>query len=474
MLSQVHSSSFCGVVLAAGKGVRMKSRKPKILHEVLGVPMVAHVVRVLEVLGAEKNYVVVSPGDHDAVREVLGEKVNLIIQREQFGTGHALLQTEKALSGYNGVLLVLYGDTPLVTQELLQGLLSHHRKEKAQATVLTAELSNPTGYGRVVRKRQQFQSVVEERDATEEEKRITEINTGMYCMESPLIFRHLPSLTQDNAQNECYLPPVLEYLVSHGYKVSTYKTNTPDLILGVNTRQELALVTQRMAERIRNYHMLQGVTLLDPASTFIEPDVVIGEDTVILPNTSLGRGTRIGRDCRVGPSTCLVNTIVEDSAVIQFTVADNAVIGSGSSVGPFAYLRPSSNIGKKVKIGNFVEIKNSTIGNESKVPHLSYIGDAEIGKHVNIGAGTITCNYDGKGKYKTIIEDQAFIGSNSNLVAPVRVGTGAITGAGAVVTKDVEPHTVVVGVPAKPLRKQEGEPENARRENLTGNIGKKS
>lgn len=473
-MTQISFVPFCGVVLAAGKGIRMKSRRPKILHEVLGVPMVAHVVRVLEVLGAEKIYVVVSPSDHDAVREALGEKINLVIQREQFGTGHALLQTEKTLGGFSGSLLVLYGDTPLVTPELLKSLMSHHHKEKAQATMLTAELSNPTGYGRVVRKRQQFQSIIEERDAQEEEKKISEVNTGMYCMESPLIFRYLPSLSQDNAQKECYLPPVLERLVNDRHKVSTFMTKDSDLILGVNNRQELALVTQKMAERIRNYHMLQGVTLLDPASIFIEHDVIIGEDTIIYPHTILEKKTRIGKDCRIGPSTRLANTVVEDNAIIQYAVADNAVIGAGASVGPFAYLRPGSNIGKKVKIGNFVEIKKSTIGDESKVPHLSYIGDAEIGKHVNIGAGAITCNYDGKGKHKTIIEDHAFIGSNSNLVAPVKIGTGAVTGAGAVVTKDVEPHTVVAGVPAKPLHKKEGEPEDARRENLTGSVGKKN
>lgn len=473
-MAQTSFVPFCGVVLAAGKGVRMKSRRPKILHEVLGVPMVAHVVRVLEVLGAEKIYVVVSPSDHDAVREALGEKINLVIQREQFGTGHALLQTEKTLNGFSGSLLVLYGDTPLVTPELLKSLMSHHHKEKAQATMLTAELSNPTGYGRVIRKRQQFQSIIEERDAQEEEKKISEVNTGMYCMESPLIFRYLPSLSQDNAQKECYLPPVLERLVNDRHKVSTFMTKDSDLILGVNNRQELALVTQKMAERIRNYHMLQGVTLLDPASIFIEHDVIIGEDTIIYPHTILEKKTRIGKDCRIGPSTRLANTVVEDNAIIQYAVADNAVIGTGASVGPFAYLRPGSNIGKKVKIGNFVEVKKSTIGDESKVPHLSYVGDAEIGKHVNIGAGAITCNYDGKGKHKTIIEDHAFIGSNSNLVAPVRIGTGAVTGAGAVVTKDVEPHTVVAGVPAKPLRKKEGEPEDARRENLTGSVGKKN
>lgn len=462
-----------GVVLAAGKGVRMKSRRPKILHEVLGVPMFLHVVRTLEVLGAEEIYVVVSPHENDAVKNILGNRARLVMQMEQQGTGHALLQTEKILGEFKGELLVLYGDTPLVTPELLQNLLNHHRKEEAQSTVLTSELSNPTGYGRIIRKRSQFLRIVEERDANEAEKKITEVNAGMYCLESPLIFRFLPQVSDNNAQNECYLPPVLEYLVNHGYKVATHLTKEPELILGVNNRKELALVTQHMAVRIRNYHMTQGVTILDPATTFIELDVVIGEDTIIYPNTTLEKGTRIGRDCRIGPSSRLINTVIEEGASIQFSVANGAFIGPGTTVGPYAHLRPGSVLSENVKVGNFVEIKKSTIGKGSKVPHLSYVGDASIGGDVNIGAGTITCNYDGKGKHQTIIEDNAFIGSNSSLVAPVKIGSGAITGAGSVVTKDVESNAIVVGVPAKPLIKQGGTSKDDERKNLTRILGEK-
>ncbi len=432
------------VVLAAGQGKRMKSKLFKVLHPVCGKPMVQHVVDRLAELNAQRVIVVVGHGA-DQVRSSITGRVEFAHQAEQLGTAHALMQAAPLMENEDGQTLVLYGDTPLLTTETLEQLLSAHQQSGAGATILTAHMDNPTGYGRIIRDASgDIDAIVEQKDCTLEQQAIQEINTGTYCFDNRKLFAALKEVKNNNAQGEYYLTDVIEILRSSGDRVFGYTMSDPDESIGVNDRVALAQVEAIMRQRIAHSHMLAGVTLIDPAATYIEADVQIGADTVILPGTFLRGKTIIGEDCVIGPHSELTHSIIGDAVTVQRSVLNEAVIGNQSQIGPFAYLRPGSRVGAHAKIGDFVELKNAQIGDGSKVPHLSYVGDAIIGRDVNIGCGAITANYDGINKHQTIIDDEAFIGSNSNLIAPVHIGRGAYVVAGSTITSDVEADALAI------------------------------
>lgn len=425
------------VILAAGQGTRMKSKLYKVLHPVCGKPMVKHVVDVVKELPFSETIVIVGHGA-EKVRSTLGEEVTYALQEEQLGTGHAVLQAAPILEKEEGTTVVLCGDTPLITKETLEKLLLHHEKEDASVTVLTANIDDPTGYGRIVRGENGLvERIVEHKDATEEERRITEINTGIYCFDNRKLFVSLQKVTNNNAQGEYYLPDVIEILKNEGEKIAAYRTDDFTETLGVNDRIALAEAERVMRKRILGHWMKEGVTIVDPDNTYISCEAIIGQDTTILPGTIIAGKTEIGSDCIIGPNTQITNSQVGNRTVIKHSVVTDSVIQDDVTIGPFAHIRPESRIGNDVRIGNFVEVKKSTIDNRSKVSHLSYIGDAEVGKDVNVGCGSITVNYDGRNKHLTRIEDGAFIGCNANLIAPVTVGEGAFIAAGSTITDDV-------------------------------------
>lgn len=425
------------VILAAGQGTRMKSKLYKVLHSVCGKPMVQHVVDQVSLLQMEQIVTIVGHGS-EQVKAQLGDKVSYANQAEQLGTAHAVIQAKEFLKDKKGITLVVCGDTPLITSETMEALVHHHEQIGAKATILTAIAKNPTGYGRVVRNHLgAVEKIVEQKDATEEEKAITEINTGTYCFDNALLFETLANVSNNNAQGEYYLPDVIEILKTQGEVVTAFQTEDFEETIGVNDRIALAEAEKIMKRRINESHMRNGVTIIDPINTYIESTVLIKEDTTIMPGTILSGSTTIDSDCVIGPNTEIKNCYVGKNTVIKQSVASDSKIGSEVHIGPFAHIRPDSSIGDDVKIGNFVEIKKADFGTGSKASHLSYIGDAKVGNDVNIGCGTITVNYDGKNKFLTTIQDGAFVGCNSNLIAPVTVGKGAYIAAGSTITEDV-------------------------------------
>ncbi|ELK48345.1 bifunctional UDP-N-acetylglucosamine diphosphorylase/glucosamine-1-phosphate N-acetyltransferase GlmU [Halobacillus sp. BAB-2008] len=425
------------VVLAAGQGTRMKSKLYKVLHPVCGKPMVQHVVDQLNTLELDELITVVGFGA-EKVQDQLGEDSHYVVQEKQLGTGHAVLQADDILADKQGTTVVVCGDTPLLTGETLQKLLDHHDAEGAKATILTAHAEDPHGYGRVIRGGNgQVERIVEQKDASEEEQAVQEINTGTYCFDNAMLFEALKNVSNDNVQGEYYLPDVVEIMKDRGETVSAYQTPEFSESLGVNDRVALAKAEKLMKERINEKHMRNGVTLVDPDQTYIGPDVVIGQDVVIYPGTVLEGETVIEDDAVIGPHTTIKNCHVGKETSIKQSAAADSKIGARVQIGPFAHIRPQSSLGDDVKIGNFVEVKKAQFGNGSKASHLSYIGDAEVGSGVNIGCGTITVNYDGENKFLTTIEDDAFIGCNSNLIAPVTVGKGAYVAAGSTINQDV-------------------------------------
>ncbi|OIJ20524.1 UDP-N-acetylglucosamine diphosphorylase/glucosamine-1-phosphate N-acetyltransferase [Anaerobacillus alkalidiazotrophicus] len=425
------------VILAAGQGTRMKSRLYKVLHSVCGKPMVQHVVDQVSQIGVEETVVVVGHGA-EKVKEQLGNGVTYVLQEEQLGTGHAVMQSESLLKDKDGVTMVLCGDTPLITKETMEELLNYHEELGAKATILTAEANNPTGYGRIVRDQcGVVKKIVEQKDASEEELLITEINTGTYCFDNKALFEVLKLVGNNNAQGEYYLPDVIEILQKKNQLIAAYQTSSFDETLGVNDRVALSNAEEIMKKRINEMHMRNGVTLIDPQNTYIEADVTIGRDTIILPGTMVKGKTIVGEDCQIGPNTELNDSSIGNQTFIKQSVVSNSEIGNHVTIGPFAHIRPESQIGDEVKIGNFVEVKKSKFGKASKASHLSYIGDADIGNDVNLGCGSITVNYDGINKHLTKVEDGAFIGCNSNLIAPVTIGVNAYVAAGSTITHDV-------------------------------------
>lgn len=407
------------------------------LHSVCGKPMVEHVIDALEEAGAGRKVVVVGHGA-DAVQTVLGERVEYAMQEQQLGTGHAVRVAESVLGEEDGVTIVVYGDTPLLTAQSIQGMLELHLASGAAGTMLTASFDDPTGLGRIARGEDgSIERIVEEKDCTDAERAIREINAGAYCFDNRKLFAALAKVTNDNAQGEYYLTDVIGLFRSAGETVQGYCTKDPAEAFGVNDRVALAEAERLMRGRIARAHMVNGVTLVDPANTYIDAGVAIGSDTVVYPGTVLRGSTQIGSGCIIGPNSDIQNSVVADGAAVKHSVLDQTVVGPRTSVGPFANLRPGTRLGSDVKIGDFVEVKASTIDDGSKVSHLAYVGDAEVGKEVNIGCGVVTVNYDGFSKHKTVIGDEAFIGSNANLVAPVTIGKGAFIVAGSTITENV-------------------------------------
>ena len=431
------------IILAAGQGTRMKSKLPKVLHKVLGKPMVQWVIDCLTAAGVTDKITVLGHGA-EQVATVVAEQTSIVYQTEQLGTGHAVMQGVKALGTENDCVIVICGDTPLLQADTIKSLLAKHNAEKNMVTVLTAQASDPTGYGRIVRNGAQIEAIVEQKDATEEEKTITEINTGTYCFNQQFLLQYLPTLTTNNAQKEYYLTDLIKIANQNQFPVGGYQLDDFSESLGVNNRVQLAQAEQVLRQRKCREVMLAGVTLIDPASTYIGADVVIGNDTIIYPNVVLEGATVIGSDNIIGMNCRFVDSIIGDNNDIQSTTIVESTVGNECKIGPMAYLRPGTVLADQVKIGDFVEVKKSKIGTGTKIPHLSYVGDAVVGSSVNIGCGTITCNYDGVNKYQTTIKDNAFIGSNTNLVAPVVVEEKAFIGAGSTITKDVPADTLAV------------------------------
>ncbi|MEK5322732.1 bifunctional UDP-N-acetylglucosamine diphosphorylase/glucosamine-1-phosphate N-acetyltransferase GlmU [Aeribacillus sp. FSL M8-0254] len=425
------------VILAAGQGTRMKSKLYKVLHPVCGKPMVQHVIDNVSKLQVDEIITVVGHGA-EKVKSELGEQTLYVLQEQQLGTAHAVLQAAQYLEGKEGTTIVVCGDTPLITSETFEKLLKHHLETKAKATILTAESDDPTGYGRVIRNEEGLvEKIVEHKDATESERLVTEINTGTYCFDNASLFEALKHVNNDNAQGEYYLPDVIEILKEKGEIISAFQTDSFEETLGVNDRIALSQAELIMKRRINQKHMKNGVTIVDPDNTYISVDAEIGQDTVIYPGTVIIGKTVIGEECEIGPNSEIKDCQIGHNTNIRHSVVHDSQIGNQVNIGPFAHIRPASVIDDGVKIGNFVEVKKSKIGKESKASHLSYIGDAEVGNGVNLGCGSITVNYDGKNKYLTKIEDGAFIGCNSNLIAPVTIGEGAYVAAGSTITDDV-------------------------------------
>lgn len=433
------------IVLAAGQGKRMKSKLYKVLHPVCGKPMVGHVLDTVKKVQCERSIVVVGHGA-EAVKSYLGTKAEYVLQAQQLGTGHAVKQAGTLLGQEEGTTIVICGDTPLVTEETLQAMLELHERQGAAATVLTASMDRPQGYGRIIRDsvKGSVARIVEQKDCSPEEDAVKEINTGTYCFDNAKLFAALEKVTNSNAQQEYYLTDVIGILVGEGEVVEGYMTEDFAESIGVNDRLALSEAEGYMRERINRKHMLNGVTLIDPSSTYIGADVVIGADTVIYPGSHISGATVIGEDCVIGPAAEIEDSRIEDGAKVKQSVLCQAEVGKETTVGPFAYLRPGAKLGEHVKVGDFVEIKNATLDDGSKVSHLSYIGDAKVGKNVNIGCGAITVNYDGYNKSITEIEDNAFIGSNVNLIAPVKVGKGAYVVAGSTITHSVPDNDVAI------------------------------
>ncbi|MDR1702813.1 MAG: bifunctional UDP-N-acetylglucosamine diphosphorylase/glucosamine-1-phosphate N-acetyltransferase GlmU, partial [Sporomusaceae bacterium] len=389
--------------------------------------------------------IVVTGFGAEQVAAMIGPEAEYVVQGEQLGTGHAVLAAQEALTGFEGTVMVLCGDTPLLTSGLLTKLYSLHKEKGAQASVLTSVLADPAGYGRVITTPEGYVAkIVEQKDAAPAELLVNEINTGLYCFEKDALLPALLQLKPNNAQGEYYLTDVIAILNNAGVKVQAVQAADAAETMGVNSRVQLAAAEKVLRKRKLISLMEGGVTILDPDSTFIDSDVVIGSDTVIYPFTMIEGAAKIGARCKIGPHTRLENALVGDDVVIHFSYGHDCRVERGATVGPYVHLRPDAHLSTGVKIGNFVEIKNSFVGTESKVPHLSYIGDSDLGAKVNIGSGTITVNYDGRKKHRTVVEDEAFIGCNTNLVAPVTVGKGAYVAAGSTITKDVPPQSLGV------------------------------
>lgn len=423
------------VILAAGQGTRMKSKKQKVLHEVAGKPMICHVYDEAKKLNPLQTIIITSQ-QIASIKQCLGDNAEYIIQAEQKGTGHAVAQARESLKEFNGYVMVLYGDTPLIESESLKKLVAYHIKTNAVATIATAILPDPAGYGRIIRMNERIAEIVEEKDADDEQKQIPEVNSGMAVFKSNDLFEKLQQINAHNEQGEYYLTDVTSMLVAEKSLVETFELE-PHEILGVNSRAELAQASFIMQQKTITKFMDNGVTVVDPLNTYIERDVQIGTDCIIYPQSILKGSTKIGEDCQIGPASQISDSEIGDGSEVQFSLVSKAKVGQGCIVGPYSHLRPGTILEDKAKVGAYSEIKNSRIGPNSKVPHLSYIGDAEIAEDVNVGAGTITCNYNGTKKEKTLISKGAFIGSDTMLVAPVKVGKNAYTGAGSVITDDV-------------------------------------
>ena len=421
------------IVLCAGKGTRMKSEKAKVMHEIMGQPMSKYIYDIAKEISNQKPLFVVGY-KKEQIEEYFKDNVDYIEQSVQMGTGHAIMITKDYINEEDNVL-ILCGDTPLIKKETIKRLIDENSKK--DAVILTSIVDNPYGYGRIVKdSKGNFDKIVEEKDATNEQKNIQEINAGMYLVKGNLIKENIEKLTNDNSQKEYYLTDLFELLKKQNKDIATFLIDKQE-ILGVNSRVQLEEARRIIQDRINLFHMENGVTLINPSSIYIENDVVIGRDTVIYPQNLITGNTKIGENCIIHSENKILNSIIKDDVVIKSSFIEDSFIDEKTTIGPYAHLRPKSKLGKKVKIGNFVEVKNSTMGIGSKASHLSYVGDSDIGNDVNIGCGVVFVNYDGKNKHRSIVKDNAFIGSNSNLVAPVVIEEKGYVATGSTVTEDV-------------------------------------
>jgi bifunctional UDP-N-acetylglucosamine pyrophosphorylase/glucosamine-1-phosphate N-acetyltransferase len=443
--------SVAAVILAAGQGTRIKSDLPKVLHTIAGKPMVMHAIDAARGVSIDKPVLVVGVGA-DQVQATLGDQVAYVVQQEQLGTGHAVLQARDELVGQSDLVVVTYADMPLLRSETLQNLVERHRQTAPAFTMLTVIQEDPRGFGRVLRGASgEVKAVVEEADATPEQLAIRELNAGVYCFDAEWLWMHLDRIPL-SAKGEYYLTDLVGIAVSEKSRVEALTVDDPMELLGVNTRVHLAEAAAAFRQRINVHWMLAGVTFVDPANTYIEADVTLGRDSVIYPNTYLEGKTSVGAGCQIGPNTIIRDSTLGDRCIVLASVIEGGTLENDVDIGPFARLRPGAHLAAGVHMGNFGEVKNSYLGPGTKMGHFSYLGDTITGADVNIGAGTITCNYDGERKHRTQIDEGAFIGSDTMLVAPVRVGKGAITGAGSVVTRDIPAGSLAFGVPARVIR----------------------
>ena len=428
----------CAVILAAGQGTRIKSNIPKVLHKVCGKEMVNHVIDNMREAGIEDVNVIIGNGSELVKESTKDRNVSYSLQEEQLGTGHAVKCAKEFLQGKDGVVAVFTGDAPLTRVETIEKLIKEHIEKGNKATLLSAYVDDPTGYGRIIRDdNKEVLKIVEHKDCNEEELKVNEMNAGMYCFDIKSLLSSLEELNNNNVQGEYYLTDVIGILKDKKEKVGALVTDYEDT-LGVNSRAQLAEVEKVLRKRINKFHLDNGVTLIDPDTTYIGTDVIIGKDTIIYPNNILEGYTKIGEGCTILQNSRIKDSIIEDEVEVQASVILNSRIGKNTTVGPFAYIRPESTIGEGVRIGDFVEVKKSSIGNGTKVSHLTYIGDAEVGSGCNFGCGTVVVNYDGKTKNKTIIGDHSFIGCNTNLISPVEVQDNTYIAAGSTITSTVE------------------------------------
>lgn len=430
------------IILAAGEGTRMKSKVSKVLHNVCGKPILSYIVNAGKAANLEKNVVVVGHSG-DMVREYFKEE-DIIFKTQEigedipYGTGYAVMQAIDEVEE-NSTVVILYGDTPLIREQTIKKLIEYHKENDFKGTVLTAKLSNPKGYGRIVRDESgNISKIVEDKDASQSEKEIDEINSGIYCFDGDLLKDSLSKITDDNSQNEYYITDVIEILKNEGHDVGAYVIEDSVEINGVNSRAQLAYCENIIRSRINDYHMENGVTFIDPSSTYIESDVKIGKDTIIYPGVILEGKTEIGEDCIIKQASRIENSKIMNSVVIESSLIEDSFVDDHTKIGPNAHLRPNCHIGKNIKIGNFVEVKNSVMKDNSKAGHLAYIGDADIGYNVNVGCGVVFVNYDGRNKFRTTVGDNAFIGSNANVVAPLQIENWAYIAAGSTITKTVK------------------------------------
>ena len=442
------------IILAAGKGTRMKSKLYKVLHPVSGQPMVEHIINRVSETNPDQIITIVGHGA-EQVKAQLGERSEYALQAEQLGTGHAVLQAASFLQGKEGTTLVISGDTPLLTTETLNNLFEYHQGKNASATILTAQAEDPTGYGRIIRDHIGIvEKIVEQKDTTPEEALVQEINTGTYCFDNQALFEALNKVGTDNAQGEYYLTDIIEILKDAGKTVAAYQTEDFDESMGVNDRIALAKANELMRQRINKMHMVNGVSFVDPATTYIDAGVEIGSDTVIEAGVQLQGKTVIGSDCLIGAHSRIVDSVIEDHVVVEHSVIEKSLVKSHADVGPFAHLRPKAEIGEGVHIGNFVEVKNAEIGKNTKVGHLTYVGDATLGEEINVGCGVVFVNYDGKNKHRTTIGDHSFIGSNANIIAPVEIAKNTSVAAGSTITEDIPEYAMAIAR-ARQVNKEE-------------------
>ena len=424
------------IVLAAGKGTRMKSDRSKVMHTIIDRPMLAYIIDALRAVSVQRIVVIVGY-QAESIKEAFPD-VEFALQQPQLGTGHAVMQAIDVIKNSKGEVVILNGDTPLITAETINKAIEYHKNSGNQATVITAILDDATGYGRIVRDNDgSVLKIVEQKDASEEEKKINEVNSGMYVFDAQSLVYALDKITPNNAQGEYYLTDTLEILLSAGKKIGGYAISDNDEIRGINDRVQLNEAEKIMQKRINEYHMRNGVTMRNPESVYIEDGVEIGNDTEICQNVTIKSGTKIGSDCVIGSGSMLDRAVIHDGVDVLSSVILESEVDEGTHVGPFAYIRPNCHVGKEVKVGDFVELKITNIDDGTKISHLTYIGDSDVGKRVNFGCGTVTCNYDGKKKYRTTIGDDCFVCCNTNFVSPINVGDGVYIAAGSTITEDI-------------------------------------